>query len=186
MMRVLFFFMGVPMMIMSFFEAIEVLPYATDYNLYVNGNVVEISQSERDEIQEKVEILFKNAHTLPAFAVTTDEFFHEQLQDGIFVSIKFDNVLHLNELPFDELAFKVEKDTHGFNLYRGMNGIFQGRCIYIDMMDGDMNELYDFLSGFNASEEENIQENIPNENGDETKTQNPAITDENTEQISES
>ena len=163
-MRVLFFFMGVPMMILSFFEATQVLPYATDYSVYVNGNVVEISEADREALKEKVEAIFESSHTLPAFAVTTDEIFHEQIKDGIFVSIKFDNVLQINELPFDELIYKVEKDTHGFNLFRGMNGIFQGRCIYIDMMDGNMNDLYDFLTKFDIAESQESDEGqIPSE-----------------------
>lgn len=168
MLRVLFFFMGVPMMIVSFFQATQALPYATDYSVYVNGNVVEISEADKEVIKEKVEAIFENSHTLPAFAVTTDEIFHEQIKDGIFVSIKFDNVLHINELPFDELVFKVEKDTHGFNLFRGMNGIFQGRCIYIDMMDGNMNDLYDFLTKFDKEEsleQESEEEQLPSGDG---------------------
>lgn len=152
MMRVLFFFLGVPMMILSFFEAVDVLPYAANYEVYLNGNKVELTVEQEQQVREKVEALFENSRTMPAFAVVTQELYDEQVKDGIFVSIKFDEVLHLNELPFEELVFKVEKDCYGFNLLRGMGGIFQGRCIYIDCVENNMNDLYDFLGNLTSAE----------------------------------
>lgn len=153
MMRFLFFFMGVPMIIMSFFEAVDVLPYVSQYNLLVNGNVVELSQEETEQLQQQVEKLFENSHTMPAFGVVTDEIFHEDVQNGYFVSMKFQTPIKINELPFDELVFKIGRDFHGFNLMRGNHGIFQGRCIYIDLQERTMEELYDFVEGLERVKE---------------------------------
>lgn len=153
MMRFLFFFMGVPMIIMSFFEAVDVLPYVSQYNLLVNGNVVELSQEETEQLQQQVEKLFENSHTMPAFGVVTDEIFHEDVQNGYFVSMKFQTSIKINELPFDELVFKIGRDFHGFNLMRGNHGIFQGRCIYIDLQERTMEELYDFVEGLESVKE---------------------------------
>lgn len=153
MMRFLFFFMGVPMIIMSFFEAVDVLPYVSQYNLLVNGNVVELSQEETEQLQQQVEKLFENSHTMPAFGVVTDEIFHEDVQNGYFVSMKFQTPIKINELPFDELVFKIGRDFHGFNLMRGNHGIFQGRCIYIDLQERTMEELYDFVEGLESVKE---------------------------------
>ncbi len=153
MMRFLFFFMGVPMIIMSFFEAVDVLPYVSQYNLLVNGNVVELSQEETEQLQQQVEKLFENSHTMPAFGVVTDEIFHEDVQNGYFVSMKFQTPIKINELPFEELVFKIGRDFHGFNLMRGNHGIFQGRCIYIDLQERTMEELYDFVEGLESVKE---------------------------------
>lgn len=141
------------MIIMSFFEAVDVLPYVSQYNLLVNGNVVELSQEETEQLQQQVEKLFENSHTMPAFGVVTDEIFHEDVQNGYFVSMKFQTPIKINELPFDELVFKIGRDFHGFNLMRGNHGIFQGRCIYIDLQERTMEELYDFVEGLESVKE---------------------------------
>ena len=159
--RILFFFMGVPMMIMSLFEAVDVLPYASSYDVMVDGKTIEMTVDQQEELKNKVESLFANCHTMPAFGVVTPEIFEEQTKDGIFISIKFNQVYSVNELPFNELVFRVEKDSYGFNLFRGMNGVFQGRCIYLSIVDGNMNDLYDYLSSIVPSTEvPKVEENV--------------------------
>lgn len=152
--RMLFFFMGVPMMIMSLFEAIDVLPYATDFNVLVDGKQIEMTVEQKTDLKGQVEKLFENCHTMPAFGVVTPKIYEEQIKDGIFVSIKFDQTYMLNELPFDELVFGVGKDFYGFNLMRGNKGVFDGRCVYMSVVDGNMDELYNSLSALTSGEEE--------------------------------
>ena len=120
MLKMLFFFMGVPLMIMSFFETIDVLPYATDFNVMVGGKEIEISMEQKADLQE-------------------------QIKEGYYISIKFDQTYCVNELPFDELVFEVQKDFSGFNLLRGNKGVFQGRCIYMSIVDGNMDELFNLV-----------------------------------------
>ncbi len=144
--RILFFFMGVPMMIMSLFEAVDVLPYSANYDVMVDGKTIEMTIDQKEELKTKVEELFANCHTMPAFGVVTPEIFQEQTKNGIYVSIKFDQTYMLNELPFDELVFGVGKDFYGFNLMRGNKGVFDGRCVYLSVIDGNMDELYNYLS----------------------------------------
>lgn len=160
MMRILFFFMGVPMMIMSFFEAIDVLPLVTNYNLFVNGNVVELTETEMQGLQEQVQKMFEGSHTMPAFGVVTNDIYQEDIKSGYFISMKFDCPIQINDLPFDELVFRVEKDFHGFNLMRGMNGIFQGRCIYIDLQERTMEELYDYIESLESVKNLNIYQDM--------------------------
>lgn len=155
--RMLFFFMGVPMMIMSFFSAIEVLSYATDYQVMIDGKTVEISLEEKEILKQKVEDLFENSHTMPAFGVILPEMYDEAVQEGMYVSIKFDGVYSVNELPFDELVFGVNKGDTGFNLMRGNKGVFQGRCIYLDLIDKDQTDLFEFLQTLKGNAVEEIQ-----------------------------
>ena len=151
-------------MIMSLFEAVDVLPYAVNYDVMVDGKTIEMTIDQKEELEKKVESLFANCHTMPAFGVVTPEIFEEQTKDGVFVSIKFDDVYSINELPFDELVFCVEKDSYGFNLFRGMNGVFQGRCIYLSIVDGNMNDLYDYLSTMAPSVETlSVEESVTEE-----------------------
>ena len=181
MMRFLFFFMGMPMIIMSFFEAVDVLPYVSQYNLLVNGNVVELSQEETENLQQQVEKLFENSHTMPAFGVVTDKIFHEDVQNGYFVSMKFDTPIKVNDLPFDELVFKIGRDFHGFNLMRGNHGIFQGRCIYVDLQERTMEELYDFVESLESVKEvlQNTQPSDTAENSEQFETENNVLNNSN-------
>lgn len=135
------------MMIMSFFQAADVLPYVQEYNLLVNGQVVEISAEQQAQLQMKVDELLQNTRTMPAFGVTLPDELDADKLENVYVCLKFDKTLSVNDLPFDELCFRVEKDCHGFNLNRGNNGVFQGRAIYLDILqEGTMNDLYDFVT----------------------------------------
>lgn len=171
MMKFLFFFMGVPMMIMSFYEAIDVLPYVTNYNLMVDGNVIELSETEVQGLQEQVVSLFEGSHTMPAFGVVFNDMYQKDVKNGYFVSLKFDSPIQINNLPFDELVFKVDKDFHGFNLMRGENGIFQGRCIYIDLQDKTMANLFEYIE--NLDSVKNISLDEPVEDMQEEIEQTP-------------
>lgn len=171
MMKFLFFFMGVPMMIMSFYEAIDVLPYVTNYNLMVDGNVIELSETEVQGLQEQVVSLFEGSHTMPAFGVVFNDMYQKDVKNGYFVSLKFDSPIQINNLPFDELVFKVDKDFHGFNLMRGEKGIFQGRCIYIDLQDKTMANLFEYIE--NLDSVKNISLDEPVEDMQEEIEQTP-------------
>lgn len=171
MMKFLFFFMGVSMMIMSFYEAIDVLPYVTNYNLMIDGNVIELSETEVQGLQEQVVSLFEGSHTMPAFGVVFNDMYQKDVKNGYFVSLKFDSPIQINNLPFDELVFKVDKDFHGFNLMRGENGIFQGRCIYIDLQDKTMANLFEYIE--NLDSVKNISLDEPVEDMQEEIEQTP-------------
>ena len=159
------------MMIMSFYEAIDVLPYVTNYNLMVDGNVIELSETEVQGLQEQVVSLFEGSHTMPAFGVVFNDMYQKDVKNGYFVSLKFDSPIQINNLPFDELVFKVDKDFHGFNLMRGENGIFQGRCIYIDLQDKTMANLFEYIE--NLDSVKNISLDEPVEDMQEEIEQTP-------------
>lgn len=156
----LFFFMGVPLMIMSFFQVQDVMPYANQVEIISNGNVIALSQEQQDGLLQEVQSLLEDSHTVPAFGVVFDDMYQQEIQTGNFVSIKFPQLYEINGLPFDQLVFKVEEDWQGFNIMRGVNGHFQGRCIYVDLIDKNMQNLakkVDFLTE-NASYELQVEE----------------------------
>jgi hypothetical protein len=152
MMRILFFFMGVPMIFMSFFQAVDALPYATEFALYQNGHEIQLSVQQCETLKQQVEKIFENSQTLPSHDVASKEDFAESFSEGTYVSVKFDQVMHINDMPFDELVFKVERDTSSFNVVRRIHGNVQGRCIYVDLSNENMNELCDFVDNLETSQ----------------------------------
>lgn len=154
MMRIMFFIMGIPMMILSFFEAVDVMPFVSSTSLLVDGNEIVLTEEEQCGLEEQVHLMLQNAHTLPAYGVITHEMFQEQILQGRYISLKFDNVLELSGLPFDELMIKVDQDAQAFDLMRGMKGIFQGRCVHIDLMGSDMKALSTYVDELIAEKEQ--------------------------------
>ncbi len=147
--KFLFFLLGVPYMILSFFETMDVLPHVNSTSLLVDGYVVEMTQDEEKLLQEQVELLFKDSRTMPAFGVIFNDMYKDEIKSGTFISLRFPQLIEVNGLPFDELVFKVEADWSGVNLYRGINGEFNGRCIYIDF-EKDMSELDSFIHNLDS------------------------------------
>lgn len=168
MMRIMFFIMGVPMMILSFFEAIDVMPYVAQSAVIIDGNEVVLTQEQQQSLEEQISEMLQSAHTLPAFGVINSDEFESYVQQGKFVSLKFQRPLELNGLPFDELVFEVAPDIQAFNLFRGNRGVFQGRCIYIDLMGGSMENLSNLIDSFE------LVENAPTtEEPSEEEAENP-------------
>lgn len=176
------------MMIMSFFQAADVLPYVQEYNLLVNGQIVEISAEQQAQLQMKVDELLQNTRTMPAFGVTLPDELDADKLENVYICLKFDKTLSVNDLPFDELCFRVDKDCHGFNLNRGNNGVFQGRAIYLDILqDGTMNDLYDFVTEISSQlpKTEVIQQSEVEEETKSTETAEQTEQAKGTEQPGE-
>lgn len=148
--KFLFFFMGVPMILMSFFEAVDVLPYVQQVSLMVDGKEIVLTQEEQTKLQEQVNLMFENSRTMPAFGVMTEDMFKEHIQSGVFVSMKFAQVLEVNGLPFDELVFKVNPTAQGVDLIRGEKGVFQGRCIHLDLNE-NMQNMHNVIEEINSN-----------------------------------
>ena len=175
MMRIMFFVLGIPAMILSFFEVVDIMPYVAQSSLIFDGEEIVLSEQQQESLEQQVLQMFETAHTLPAFGVINPDEFENYLKQGKFVSLKFDSTIELNGLPFDELVFEVSPELQAFNLFRGNKGVFQGRCIYIDLMGGAMEELSNLINDFNLSEnspkvenEEQVNE-IENNVGDNSE-----------------
>lgn len=145
-MRFLFFVLGVPMMIMSFFQVNEVLPFVQDIALDVNGQEVVLSQQQTEQLSQQIADLFQNSITLPALSVVFEEDFQQMHSDGTYISLKFGQTMQVNDLPFDELVFKVDPNVYSFNCFRGNEGVFHGRCIYVDLNGKTMQQFSAFVS----------------------------------------
>lgn len=167
-MRFLFLIFGVPMMIMSFFQVSDVLPLAENVQLLQEGKQIVLSQENQIELRSQVEALFNDSRTMPALSVVFGDEFNEILQNGTFVSVKFDKTFQINDLPFDELIFQVTPESFGFNVFRGNSDIVQGRCIYVDLNGKTTKQFYDFVSTL-------IEGNMAEESLSETSPINPIV-----------
>ena len=84
MMKMMFFFMGVPLMIMSFFQVQDVLPYANQIEIISNGNTIVLSQEQQDDLMQEIKDLLADSHTVPAFGVVFDDMYQQEIQSGNF------------------------------------------------------------------------------------------------------
>ena len=64
---------------------------------------------------------------MPAVGVSIDNLTREEMKSGSWIELEFDQCYIFNEMPFDALLIKVEKDNYGFNLIRRHNGKYEGR-----------------------------------------------------------
>jgi len=83
----------------------------------------------------------KHSHDMPAFGVSIDDLTRDEMKTGLWLELKFDKTQTFNDMPFDSLLIKLEKDCYGFNLIRCHKGKYEGRCFYLSLTKS-MNELY--------------------------------------------
>lgn len=123
---------------------VENIQFIESFCVVNNGEIVEISKEDKmfEELKSKIEILFSCSRIMPAFGVSLHNETLNALEKESWVQINFGKELSVNGLPFNALLFKLE-ETSGINLIRNQNGIFEGRCIYLDF--GKIIDLKQFV-----------------------------------------
>ena len=113
---------------------------------------IENMQTFLNKGDEKFEVVLRTllnvteyAHDMPAFGVSLDDLTKEEMKTGLWVELEFDKTYSFNEMPFDALLIKVEKDIYGFNLIRRNNGKYDGRCFYLSLHES-MNDLFNLIN----------------------------------------
>ncbi len=159
--RMMFALLGVPMMFSAIFNVCDVFPYG-EMNLIANGNVIEITDEEKADIQEEFINYMENAIETPALAVTFPELYNKMLNEGYFLNFKFDCHFEINGLPFDELTIQIGENDQGFNIFRGNKGVFQGRCFYVNTENSSskLYEVIDKIVNSNKQVDMNKNDNI--------------------------
>jgi len=117
---------------------------ATQMQITIENMTTTLQKGDQkfEKILNSLKNITKYSHEMPAFGVSLDELTREEMQTGTWLELIFDNTYEYNEMPFDALLIKVEKDAYGFNLIRKQNGKYEGRCFYLSL-EGSMKELYD-------------------------------------------
>ena len=112
--------------------------------VYKDNQVLEMTSEDQQKFDELFCNAIEGARQMPAFGVSIDELTKEEIKSGLWVKFVFEKTMVKSDMPFDELLIKISKDCYGFNIIRGNNGKYDGRCFYLDL-DKSMNEVYDFL-----------------------------------------
>ncbi len=154
--RLLAFLLIVPILLCSQANVmVDLFSEASMVEIYKDGEVYLLNQEQQKEFDEIFCEIMEGAIQKPAFAVSLDDLTKEEMKSGFWVKFIFDNTMFKSEMPFDELLFNVTENAHGVNIIRGNDGIYQGRCYYLDL-EGTMNMLYDFISQLSMNEKEDI------------------------------
>ena len=154
--RLLAFLLIVPILLCSQANImVDLFSEASMVEIYKDGEVYLLNQEQQKEFDEIFCEIMEGAIQKPAFAVSLDDLTKEEMKSGFWVKFIFDNTMFKSEMQFDELLFNVTENAHGVNIIRGNDGIYQGRCYYLDL-EGTMNMLYDFISQLPMDEQEDI------------------------------
>ena len=151
-----FLFLFVIFPILFYFSTagvVDLFCEATMIDFYKDGQQVLLSQKEQNQIDNLFSEAIEDSFSMPAFAVSLDNLTKEEMKSGLWLEFVFDKTMNINEMPFDSLLVNVNKDQYGINLIRGNDGIYEGRCFYLDLRGKNLDELYDYLSNINSREE---------------------------------
>ena len=130
-------------------ELKDIAALAESINVYNNGEITIYCQNEEpyNQIVEGWTVLCENAHEMPAFGVSLNNETIEARSVGLWVEFVFDEPKSHNNMTFEKLLIKVEKEWHGFNIirYNEKNG-YVGRCYFIDLVGKNMSQFNDILA----------------------------------------
>lgn len=171
--KIFFSFLGLPMIFNSMFNFVDLISYA-QMNLIYNSEILEITEEDKSKIQAEIVKYLENSYDSPALAVTFPEFYKEMLKDGYFLNFKFGKTIEFNGMPFNEITIKVDRDMFGFNIFRGNDGVFQGRCIYINT-ENSSTPLFEVI-------EDIVKAKVPVEETEEGKEEASKEIEENVDE----
>ena len=121
------------------------------FSAYNNGNQIEMTEEDVSNFDALFSAALKDCNPMPAYGVSLHDETMKAIQEGIWIRFEFDEELTVNELPFDELLINITKDMYGFNIIRGNDGVYEGRCFYINL-ERNLDSVYDMLSSLPVSD----------------------------------
>ena len=120
----------------------EVVLEADKILAYVEGEEKEPNESQVKQILTN---MMADCRQMPAFGVALDSEVKEAIKTKVWLELEYDKTIVFDEMPFDKLLIEVGEDYTGFNLMRHHDGKYEGRCYYVDLVEHDMSELYNYL-----------------------------------------
>lgn len=95
-----------------------------------------ISDEEFSLILNEFSFILENSREMPALGVSLDESTKKEMVHGDWVEFEWKETMIHNEMPFESLLINIVFDNQGFNLIRKYNDKYEGRCFYIDLING--------------------------------------------------
>lgn len=126
-----------------------------------NGEEIVITEVQEDEIQKLLSQALSGSRDMPAFGVSLHNETIKAMQSGIWLELNFSETTEFDEMPFDSILIHIEKDTGGVNLIRKFEGLYDGRCFYLDL-ENNFNELYDYLASLDTQSKTELDEESTN------------------------
>ena len=78
----------------------------------------------------------KGGYEMPGYGVSLDKAVREQLKEGLWLRLVYDERQVRNEMPFDSLLVHIKDDHCGYELIREYDGKYQGRVFYYSLEKG--------------------------------------------------
>lgn len=128
----------------------DVLKSVVYINIYNDGNVKSLNSDSENfsDLIKEIETLFNNTREMPAFGVSLHCETILSIKNGLWVELGFECVKDYNNMSFEKLLFKINKEDCGFNIIRFNNNRYEGRCFYFDIINGNMCDFYIKLLNF--------------------------------------
>lgn len=117
-----------------------------EVTVHVNGKSLSITQEQYVEYISLFQSILNNSHDMPAFGVSLDQETKKAMQSGTWLQLVYPTTQEVNGLPFDILLIELHPNDSGFNIIRGNNSIYDGRCFYIDLVDTTLASLYEWAN----------------------------------------
>ena len=111
-----------------------------------NGNEYSYAKNsdEYKEIYSAIIDFVKESHEMPALGVSLDKETKEAKKHNLWLELHFAKTMKYLDMPFDSLLIEVNKDYAGCNIIRGNNGVYEGRCYYLNT-NCTMENLYNTI-----------------------------------------
>ncbi len=146
MLKLLFVILTMPIILCSETVSLpQYFPQAESMKGYNNGSEIVITEEQEDEIQKLLSEALLGSRDMPAYGVSLHNETLKAMQEGIWIEFKFAETTEFEGMPFDSLLIHLEKDTGGVNIIRQYEGLYDGRCFYLDL-EHNFNDLYDYLA----------------------------------------
>lgn len=98
-----------------------------------------------EEIMAVWQATLAGSRQMPAFGVSIDALTVKEMTAGVWIEFVYGEQCECWGMTFDRLAVSVNAAFSGFNVIRHSDGLYQGRCYYIDLVGRNMSEVYDCL-----------------------------------------
>lgn len=140
----------------NFLQDYRLYDFFTNSNritLYKNGKnqTYEKSSPEYTAILDSFLETIRDSNEMPAFGVSLHDLTVKSMEQGTWIKFEFPEQMEHSEMPFDALLVNVVANWQGFNIIRELDGEYTGRCYYLDLNQGTMQELYDTCENIKIS-----------------------------------
>ncbi len=158
MLKFLSLFLIIPILMAGQFHSdIDFFSDTKSIDFYMDGQIIEgVSKQQFDKFEDLFSDALEGAKTMPAYSLTTDEDVKAAMQSGMWIEFTFNERKVVGDMPFDSLLIKICKDCKGINVIRGNEGVYGGKCFYLQL-EGNFNKVYDFVNSLKKQPESEVE-----------------------------